>query len=259
MGYFHETFCKDPFAGSLKSFDPPRGSYLPANISERIIKQIGSCRFWAHVFPVHISQSDFHSAQRKLTLAAQRNCAAASKNMSGSLKSPWLLCLVHGGGRGRRAAPLPCVTFPLFKRDFSRPAPPWGGARPRHAGGGFLQKGSEVFRVEGGESKAVASPLRGKVSQVCSLASAAPSVGRALNGLGLTPSKPRDAALPVPSCCCSKPQAFLFVFLFRLLIQLGRCRRCFSRFHLSAFPCFLLRPDQNSQRRSEGTLEGIFS
>lgn len=37
-------------------------------------------------------------------------------------------------------------------------------------------------------------------------------------------------AVVAPVC---KPQTFLFVFLFRLLIQCGRCSLCFSHFHLS--------------------------
>lgn len=144
LGHFHKTFCKDPFAVSLKSFDPPRGSYLPANFSEWIIKQISSCSFLADAFRVNISQSDFHWAQRKLTLAAQWNCAAAAKNMSGSLKSPWLLCLVHGGGRGSRAALLPYVTFsPVSTRLFSTCSP----LRWRH-GGGFLQKAMHTLGLE---------------------------------------------------------------------------------------------------------------
>lgn len=159
----------------------------------------------------------------------------------------------EGGEDGLRCCHM--WRFPPFQRDLSLRAPPRGGERGGH-GGGFLQEamhtlGLEVLRVEDGESKP-------GISFTGVLASAAASVSRALKDLEFNPSKPRDAVLPVPSCCCSKPQAFLFVFLFRLLIQHGRCRRCFSLFHLSAFPCFLLRLDQNSQLMSEGTLKESF-
>lgn len=108
--------------------------------------------------------------------------------------------------------------FPPFKRHFSRPAPPWGGARRRH-GGGFLQKathtsGSEVFRVEGGESQP-------GIRFTGVFASAAASVGRAPKDLGRIPLNPGTRRCLCPAAVAPNHKHSFLCFYFGCWYNVG--------------------------------------